>query len=98
MLAGLATAPRPDAEFAARRLAGLITVTLQAALLVRHAPAAVADAFCASRLGGMAGSGPAANGPAPQRFAALGPGIPFGTLPGGLPLGDILDRARPAPR
>ena len=30
---------------------GQITVTLQAALLVRHAPAPVADAFCASRLG-----------------------------------------------
>lgn len=25
---------------------------MQASLLVRHAPAAVADAFCASRLGG----------------------------------------------
>jgi putative acyl-CoA dehydrogenase len=36
----------------ARRLAELTTVTLQGALLVRHAPAAVADAFCMSRLGG----------------------------------------------
>ncbi len=36
----------------ARRLAELTTVTLQGALLVKHAPAAVADAFCASRLRG----------------------------------------------
>ena len=28
---------------------------LQGALLVRHAPAAIADAFCAARLGGDAG-------------------------------------------
>jgi putative acyl-CoA dehydrogenase len=28
-----------------------LAVGLQASLLVRHAPAAVADAFCASRLG-----------------------------------------------
>ena len=39
------------AQRRARRLAGQITVTLQAALLVRYAPAAVANAFCASRLG-----------------------------------------------
>ncbi|MGE5290274.1 MAG: acyl-CoA dehydrogenase family protein [Micromonosporaceae bacterium] len=36
----------------ARRLAELATLTLQGALLVRHAPAAVADAFCMTRLGG----------------------------------------------
>jgi putative acyl-CoA dehydrogenase len=36
----------------ARRLAEGIALCLQGALLVRHAPAAVADAFCASRLGG----------------------------------------------
>ncbi len=29
-----------------------MALTLQAALLVRHAPPAVADAFCATRLGG----------------------------------------------
>ncbi len=28
---------------------------LQASLLVRHSPSAVADAFCASRLGGQGG-------------------------------------------
>ncbi|TMR90004.1 acyl-CoA dehydrogenase family protein [Nonomuraea basaltis] len=36
----------------ARRLSEQIALTLQASLLVRHAPAAVADAFCATRLGG----------------------------------------------
>ncbi|MET7453083.1 DNA alkylation response protein [Streptomyces sp. NPDC005574] len=39
-------------EAGARRLVELMALTLQASLLVRHAPAPVADAFCASRLGG----------------------------------------------
>ncbi|MCF2534864.1 DNA alkylation response protein [Streptomyces sp. FB2] len=39
-------------EAGARRLVEQMALTLQAALLVRHAPAAVADAFCATRLGG----------------------------------------------
>ncbi len=38
-------------EVGARRLAGLMAACLQGALLVQHAPAAVADAFCATRLG-----------------------------------------------
>ncbi len=38
------------AEGGARRLVELMALTLQGALLVRHAPAAVADAFCATRL------------------------------------------------
>jgi putative acyl-CoA dehydrogenase len=37
-------------EIHARRLAELIAVVLQAGLLVKHGPAPVADAFCASRL------------------------------------------------
>ncbi|MFE7030538.1 acyl-CoA dehydrogenase family protein [Streptomyces sp. NPDC057621] len=41
-----------DAETGARRLVELMALTLQGSLLVRHAPAAVADAFCATRLGG----------------------------------------------
>jgi putative acyl-CoA dehydrogenase len=44
-----------DAEqlpFRARRIAGLLALCLQGSLLLRHAPAPVADAFCASRLGG----------------------------------------------
>jgi putative acyl-CoA dehydrogenase len=67
------------AQYRARRLAGLITLTLQASLLVRHAPAAVADAFCASRLGSEPSGGP---------------GGPFGALPDGLDLDPVLGRAR----
>ncbi|MGY1662589.1 acyl-CoA dehydrogenase family protein [Geodermatophilus sp. SYSU D00705] len=36
----------------ARRVAGQLALCLQGSLLVRYAPAAVADAFCATRLGG----------------------------------------------
>ncbi|MGY1855711.1 acyl-CoA dehydrogenase family protein [Modestobacter sp. SYSU DS0290] len=36
----------------ARRVAGRLALCLQASLLLRFAPTAVADAFCASRLGG----------------------------------------------
>jgi putative acyl-CoA dehydrogenase len=86
MLAGLAGlaesapgAPSQAAEYQARRLAGLIASLLQGALLVRHAPTAVADAFCASRLGSA---------------AAGGPGYAFGTLPDGLDLPSVVDRAR----
>ncbi|MFI5882444.1 acyl-CoA dehydrogenase family protein [Streptomyces sp. NPDC051554] len=39
-------------ETGARRLVEQMALTLQASLLVRHAPAAVADAFCATRLAG----------------------------------------------
>ena len=49
-------------EQGARRLLELLAVTLQASLLVRHAPSEVADAFCASRLehpGGVYGTLPA---------------------------------------
>jgi putative acyl-CoA dehydrogenase len=38
-----------------RRLTTQLALAMQAALLVRHAPAAVADAFCASRLAGDGG-------------------------------------------
>jgi len=40
-----------DLEVRARGVTELMALTLQGALLVRHAPAAIADAFCASRLG-----------------------------------------------
>ena len=62
----------------ARLLAGQIAVTLQAALLARHAPRPVADAYLGSRLG-------------PGQTA--GPGAPFGSLPGGLELAAILERS-----
>ena len=87
MLAGLealaetgpAAAAGEAAEYQARRLAGLIASLLQGALLVRHAPPPVADAFCASRLGSA---------------SAGGPGYAFGTLPDGLELMPVVDRAR----
>src|SRR5690606_17560019 len=41
---------RKDRELRARRIVESLAVLLQAALLVRHGPAPVADAFCASRL------------------------------------------------
>ncbi|WP_370422924.1 acyl-CoA dehydrogenase family protein [Streptomyces sp. QH1-20] len=40
------------AQLLARRLAEQLTLVLQGSLLVRHSTPAVADAFCASRLGG----------------------------------------------
>jgi putative acyl-CoA dehydrogenase len=43
--------PPADPEPEARRLVEDLALALQASLLVRHAPAAVADAFCAGRLG-----------------------------------------------
>src|SRR6202012_271478 len=43
------------AQFQARGLVEDLAVGLQASLLVRHAPAAVADAFCAARLDGQGG-------------------------------------------
>ncbi|MGD9705935.1 MAG: isovaleryl-CoA dehydrogenase [Acidimicrobiia bacterium] len=42
-------------EARARRLVERMAVVFQGSLLVRHAPAAVADAFCASRLDGDSG-------------------------------------------
>lgn len=45
-----------DAEHRARRLVERLATVLQGSLLVRHAPPAVADAFCASRLAGEGGT------------------------------------------
>ena len=42
-------------ETRARRVVEAMALALQGSLLVRHAPAPVADAFCASRLGGDGG-------------------------------------------
>ncbi|MEV7684768.1 acyl-CoA dehydrogenase family protein [Streptomyces bungoensis] len=63
-------------EGRARRLVERLALVLQGSLLVRHAPPAVADAFCASRLGGDHGAS-------------------FGTLPAGLDLASVVERARP---
>ncbi len=44
-----------EAQFQARALVEALALGLQGSLLVRHAPAAVADAFCAGRLAGEGG-------------------------------------------
>ncbi len=77
-LAEVTAAEPVAAQHQARRLAGQLTVLLQAALLARCAPAPVSDAFLASRL---AGSG-----------ALAGPGVSFGMLPAGLDLAALADR------
>jgi putative acyl-CoA dehydrogenase len=47
----LAALAGPDAQWLARQAVEALALALQASLLVRHAPPAVADAFCAARLG-----------------------------------------------
>jgi len=47
--------PERNDEAQARALTRDLVLALQAALLLRHAPPAVSDAFCASRLGGERG-------------------------------------------
>jgi putative acyl-CoA dehydrogenase len=69
-------------EASARRLVESLALVLQGALLVRHAPAAVADAFSASRL--------AADGE-PRA------GLALGTLPAGLDTRSVVERATPQP-
>ncbi len=52
----LRSAGEPGAlEERARSVTEAMALALQGSLLVRHAPHAVADAFCASRLGGEGG-------------------------------------------
>ena len=60
----LAQLAKPVAEAEGRALAGRMALLLQASLLIRHAPHAVADAFLATRI---------AEGP-PALFGALPPG------------------------
>jgi len=75
------------AEAHARITTASIAMLMQASLLLRHAPPAVADAFCASRLGSEA---PGSGVPAP------GGGGAFGLLQAGdAALGSIIDRALP---
>jgi putative acyl-CoA dehydrogenase len=71
-----ALAVTDEAEHRARHLVEQLALVTSAALLLRHAPAAVADAWCAARLGEEAGR-------------------QFGTLPTGLDLSAICERARP---
>ena len=53
LASGLANGTLGEAD--ARWIAERLALVLQAALLVRHAPAFLADPFCASRLGGAWG-------------------------------------------
>ncbi len=64
------------AEARARMVVEQMAVTLQGSLLVRHGHPAVADAFCAARLGGDGGR-------------------TFGSLPSGLDVRAIVERATP---
>jgi putative acyl-CoA dehydrogenase len=64
LLDRLAASERND-EAQARALTRDLVVGLQAALLIKHAPTAVADAFCVSRLGGEGGGA----------FGTLPPGL-----------------------
>jgi putative acyl-CoA dehydrogenase len=59
-----------DVEVDARRFVERLALTLQGALLVRHGRTAVADAFCASRLGGDWG----------RAFGTLAPGVDLGAI------------------
>ncbi len=67
----------------ARTVVERMALVFQASLLVRFAPPAVADAFCASRLGGEVGG-----------LGGFGGGA-FGTLPPGVDTGAIVARATP---
>ena len=67
---------RRNDEAQARVLVRDLVLALQGALLIKHAPPAVADAFCASRLSGESGGA-------------------FGTLPRGLDMRAIAERAAP---
>ena len=57
-------------EAGARRLVEALALVLQGSLLVRHAPPAVADAFCATRLDGDWG----------HAFGTLPPGLDTGSI------------------
>jgi putative acyl-CoA dehydrogenase len=54
-----------ELEYRARRVVELAALCLQGSLLVRHAPPEVADAFCATRLGGEGG----------RAYGTLPPGV-----------------------
>ncbi len=59
-----------DIEVRARRVVESMALALQGSLMVRHAPPAVADAFCASRLAGDRG----------HVFGTLPSGLDFGAI------------------
>ena len=59
-----------DVEVRARRIVERLALALQGSLLVRGAPPAIADAFCASRLSGDWG----------HAFGTLPAGTDFGAI------------------
>jgi putative acyl-CoA dehydrogenase len=61
---------RQEPQFEARRVVEDLAVALQGSLLVRHAPPAIADAFCATRLAGEGG----------RVYGTLPPGVDAGTI------------------
>lgn len=63
-------AEKDELDFRARRLVEAAALCLQGSLLVRHAPAPVADAFCATRLGGEGG----------RAYGTLPPGTDVGAI------------------
>jgi putative acyl-CoA dehydrogenase len=71
-----------SAQFQARRLAGLLTVALAGVLTLKNSPAAISDAYLATRLSGSDGIG--------------GPGAAFGMFPAGVELGAAVERITPA--
>ena len=75
-------AERGGLEARVRRLVEDAALALQASLLLRHAPPAIADAFCASRLDDAPGGAH---------------GLAFGTLPAGLDFRAIIERAISTP-
>ena len=66
---------KPIEEADARKLCESLGLALQGSLLVRNAPACVADAFCAGRLAESGGC--------------------YGTLPAGVDVDALIERARP---
>ena len=64
------SSPTSNDRVRARRLVERMALVLQGSLLVRHSPRAVADAFCASRLGGDHG----------RSYGTLPPGVDVASI------------------
>ncbi|NYH17614.1 isovaleryl-CoA dehydrogenase [Paraburkholderia bryophila] len=79
-LAAVLNGPADQREASARRIAQQIVLIAQAVLLIQHAPAEVADAFIATRLGDGCGES----------------GRVYGTLPASFDHAAIIERAFPA--
>ena len=77
-----------EPELRARRLVERMALVLQGSLLVRYAPAAVADAFCASRLAGDRG----------LAFGTLPTGLDLAAILDRIPPDDPATRPGPAGR